>query len=80
MLHQEEKSACLSAILNDFFNNFESTEIAENLLFIASDFVESPPNGISQNRANYYLFEMQCLAILLPKLQIAMLQSQFKTA
>lgn len=79
MLHQEE-NARISEILQEFFNNFESTEVTENLLFIAADFAENPPVGISPNMAFQWLYQMNCLAVLLPKLEIALLQSQYKTA
>lgn len=78
MLHREEESARLSEILTSFFNNFESTEVIENLLFIAAEFAENPPNGISHNMAYQWLFQMNSLAVLLPRLQIALLQSQSK--
>ncbi len=79
MLHQEE-TARLAEILQQFFNNFESTEVTENLLFIAADFAESPPEGIDTNLAFQWLYQMNCLAVLLPKLEIALLQSQSKPA
>lgn len=65
----------VSEILRDFFNNFDSDEVIENLLFITSDFVESPPNGISANLAFQWQFQMHCIAVLLPRLQIAILES-----
>lgn len=79
MLHHEE-NARISEILQQFFNNFESTEVTENLLFIAAEFAENPPVGISSNMAYQWLYQMNCLAVLLSKLQIALLQSQIKTA
>lgn len=82
MLHQEENARFqvhLSTILREFFQNFESTYVAENLLFIAADFAENPPDGISPNMAFQWLYQMNCLAVLLPKLEIAILQSQSKT-
>lgn len=81
MSHREENARFqvpLSVILRDFFSNFESTEVAENLLFIAADFAENPPVGISENMAFQWLYQMNCLALLLPKLEIALLQSQSK--
>lgn len=79
MLHREE-NARLTEILAAFFNNFESTEVIENLLFISADFAENPPEGISANMAYQWLYQMNCLAVLLPKLEIAILQSQSKPA
>lgn len=82
MSHHEENSRfdSLSIILKDFFNNFESTQVIENLLFIAADFAENPPEGISDNMAYQWLYQMNSLAVLLPRLEIALLQSQSKTA
>lgn len=77
MLHQEE-NARVSEILIKFFNNFESTEVIENLLFIAAEFAENPPYGISANTAYQWLYQMNSLAVLLPKLEIALMQSQSK--
>jgi len=83
MSHQEEVPAPaahqpISKTLEQFFNQFDTPDVCQNLLFISGEFAENPPEGISPSVAFQWLYEMHSLSVLLQRLHLDHIQSSRK--